>query len=198
MKAGEALRSSADSAAAQMAIRRAAAGAMVPVVSTKTRGGKGRHTRTDSAPIPLPMRLHRTFQPRVERGTTTRLKDAHSRPPPRRRTDAARSVCKNQAPTANMNAWPPLAGCLLPAASRTTGTTRTAVKDGDYAPTVSGTVLTAPALRLATPAQLEGQPRALLDPIRLDGTHEAIRASPRALRSPKTPSFPWGWHDLRG
>ena len=81
----------------------------------------------------------------------------------------ARSLWKNQALMSSGNARPPLAGCLLPIAMEATSTHCTAVNDGDYAPTVSRTVPTALALRLATPAQLEGQPRALLHPKRLQG-----------------------------
>ena len=62
-----------------------------------------------------------------------------------------------------------LAGCFLQIAMEATSTHCTAVNDGDYAPTVSRTVPTALAPRLATPAQLEGQPRALLHPKRLRG-----------------------------
>ena len=76
----------------------------------------------------------------------------------------ARSLWKNQALMSSGNAWPPLAGCLLQVASRATGTHCAAVKDGDYAPTVSRTAPTALAPRLATPAGLDGQPRALLHP----------------------------------
>jgi hypothetical protein len=79
----------------------------------------------------------------------------------------ARSLWKNQALMSSGNAWPPLAGCLLQVALRATGTHCAAVKDGDYAPTVSRTVVTPLALRLATPARLEGRPRALLHPKRL-------------------------------
>jgi len=75
------------------------------------------------------------------------------------------------------NARPPLAGCLLQVAARTTVTTCTPSKHGDYyAPTVLKTATTLLALRLATPARLEGQPRALLRPKRLNDAHEAIRA----------------------
>ena len=68
----------------------------------------------------------------------------------------ARSLWKNQALRSSANAWPPLTGCLLQVASRATGTHCAAVKDGDYAPTVSRTVLTPVAPRLATPARQKG------------------------------------------
>ena len=68
----------------------------------------------------------------------------------------ARSLWKNQALMSSGNAWPPLAGCLLQVVSRATGTHCAAVKDGDYAPTVSRTVLTPLGPRLVTLARLEG------------------------------------------
>ena len=101
----------------------------------------------------------------------------------------ARSLWKYQTLTSSANAWPPLAGCLLPVTSRANGAHCAAVKDGDHAPTVSRTVLTPVAPRLANARAAEGLPRALLHPKRLHGAREAIWVWLRALRSPTTPSL---------
>ena len=100
----------------------------------------------------------------------------------------ARSLLEEpSAHASSANAWPPLAGRFLQIAMEATSTHCTAVNDGDYAPTVSRTVPTALAPRLATPAQLEGQPPRYSTRNAFRGAHEAVRASLRALRSPKTP-----------
>ena len=55
-----------------MATLTAAGGAKVAVFDADARNSR----RTDNAPLPLPMRLHRTFRSRVERETATSLPDA--------------------------------------------------------------------------------------------------------------------------
>lgn len=171
---------------------------MVLVASTETRGGKHRRTRTDSAPLPLLLKLHRDVSDSASSArTATSLQDAFASVT--EATDnVARSLWKNRALASSMNAWPPLGRCLLTGRLEGRPTlTCTAVKDGNYCPTVARTALATHAPRLATPARLEGQPRALLHPKRLVGAHEAIRADFVLFGVFKTPDV-CGLPNLRG
>jgi len=69
--------------------------------------------RTDSAPFPPTLSLHRTYRSRVERGTATSLEGRSLASATEATNNVARSLLKNLAPESNTNAWPPLAGCLL-------------------------------------------------------------------------------------
>jgi hypothetical protein len=104
------LRCSAGAAATQVATLMAAGGAMVPVVSTRTR--EANSTRTDSRAAPATLRLHRTYRSCVKRRTATSLRTL-SRPRPRQQDNVAWLLLKNQPLTSSMNTWPPLSGCLL-------------------------------------------------------------------------------------
>jgi hypothetical protein len=173
---------------AQVATLRAGGGALVPVVSTKTRGGKHRRTRTDSSPLPLPMRLHRTFRLRVERGTATSL-EGRSLASATEATNRCCSVSLEE-PGAHVERerLATLHGCLLQVAWRGDLHLLHCRQRRQLRSDRLGDGLTALALRLATPARLEGQPRASLHPKRLGGAQEAIRGLLPALRSPKTPA----------
>ena len=104
------LRFSAVAAATQVATLNAAGGAMVPVVSTRTR--EANSTRTDSRAAPATLRLH------LDVSILRQAQDRHvAKNAFASATEATDNVAwpllKNQPLTSSMNAWPPLSGCLL-------------------------------------------------------------------------------------
>ena len=156
---------------AQVATLRAGGGALVPVVSTRTRGGKHRHTRTDSAP--LPMRLHRTFRSRVERGTATSF-EGRSLASATEATNRRCSVSLEE-PGAHVEHERRATPRGMSPAGHLKGDRRLLHRRQRRPLRFDrlGDGLTALALRLATPARLEGSPRALFGVRRLQLLSEA-------------------------
>src|SRR6202521_5851619 len=104
------LRFSAGAAATQVATLNAAGGAMVPVVTTRTR--EANSTRTDSRAAPATLRLHRDVSILRQAQDCYVAKNAFASA-----TEATDNVAwpllKNRVLRSGVNTWPPLSGCLL-------------------------------------------------------------------------------------
>jgi hypothetical protein len=161
MKAGEAR--GAGPAAAQVTTLTAAGGAKVAVVDGDARNS----TRADGAPLPLPEVAPDVSIPRRARNRYVATGRC-SRPRPRQRT----TLLGLSGRTGRSRARTPATPCGMSSGrspQRRSALTCTAVNDGDYGPTLFGTATPFLALHLATRARLEGQPRALPHPKRLQG-----------------------------